>query len=527
MSRAVDSRDMHRLLSLVLLLLAALAPNPAFADAADVQAAARGVVRVVIIDRMGGEVYPVWHGTGFAVGPERIVTNAHVVAEALEQPDLAIGIVPGDGDKAVYARIVSVSQRNDLALLATTEPLGLPPLTIAGNPAQSGAVTAIGYPFNVDLAQGLQSNDMLRAQPPVTATGFLSGRRPSRDFDTLLHTAPIARGNSGGPLVDDCGRVLGVNSFGAESQGTDAEFFFAVSTRELLPFLNANDVSPRLNSTQCRSLAEIDAEERARRDAEQAAIAARAEADAAAAGARTAELRRQFTYETIESRANHMMLALVLLIIAALAGGTAALAHREANMRVRAIAGGIALAALLGAIIAWVTQPRFASIDTRVEEAMRAEAAAPDTGPLPAPASQGSLSCVLDTERSRVTGAPAQDIALDWADGGCVNGRTQYGQADGIWTRVFVPSSEAAVSVNSFDPAAGTFTMERYLLGMEDMTQARAARGQYQAPACGADIEAVNALGSAQGAITSALPDRPNERLVYRCETAPQAPADE
>ena len=516
---------MHRLFLLALLLLAvALAPRPALADAADVDAAARGVVRVVIVDRHDGSNFPVSHGTGFAVGAERIVTNAHVVAEALDNPDYAIGIVPADGDKAVFARLVAVSERNDLALLATTEALNLPPLTIAGNPVQSGAVTAIGYPYNVDLAQGLQSNDMLRAQPPVTATGFLSGRRPSRDFDTLLHTAPIARGNSGGPLVDGCGRVLGVNSFGAESQGTDAEFFFAVSTRELLPFLNANDVTPRLNSTQCRSLAEIDAEEQARLDEEQSAIRARAAADAEALAARTAELRRDVTYETFESRSNHAMLAMVLLLVATGAGGVAALAHREANYRLRAIGGGIALAGLLGALAAWVTQPRFASIDTRVEEALRAEAEEPDTGAIPpsAASTSGNLSCVLDTDRSRVTGAPAQDMVLEWGENGCVNARTQYGQASGVWTRVFVPSSEAAVSVNSFDPAEGIFTMERYLLGREGMTAARAARGKYSAPSCGADAEAVRALGSAQTAITNALPDLPNERLVYRCRPAGQ-----
>ncbi|MGB3167815.1 MAG: serine protease, partial [Alteraurantiacibacter sp.] len=257
---------MHRFLALLALLLS-FAPNTALADPADIEAASRGVVRVVIVGRDGEEMFPVSHGTGFAVGRERIVTNAHVVQQAVDDERLAIGIVPADGDRAVFARIVSVSRQNDLALLATTENLGLPPLSIAGNPVQSGAVTAIGYPLNVDRAQGLSIADFFRAQPPVTATGFLSGRRPSRDFDTLLHTAPIAAGNSGGPLVDECGRVLGVNSFGAESAGSDAEFFFAVSTRELLPFLRANDVAPRINSGECRSIEELDAEARQRRAA--------------------------------------------------------------------------------------------------------------------------------------------------------------------------------------------------------------------------------------------------------------------
>src|SRR5690606_32284972 len=235
---------------LAFLLLAALAPSAAHADPADIDAAARGVVRIVIVEINGEELIPISHGTGFAVGPERIVTNAHVVAEARADDSLAIGIVPSDGGNAVYGRLVSVSARNDLALIATTSPMNLPPLTISGNPLRdSGAVTAVGYPMNVDRAQGLSSSDIFRAQPPVQSSGFLSGQRPTREFDSLLHTAPIARGSSGGPLLDACGRVVGVNSFGTDSGSADAEFYFAVSTRELLPFLRANDITPQVNGS--------------------------------------------------------------------------------------------------------------------------------------------------------------------------------------------------------------------------------------------------------------------------------------
>ena len=80
---------MTRILILLALLIAPLAmPAPAHAEPADIDAAARGVVRIVIFargtDSQGGEsLYPLSHGTGFAVSPQRIVTNAHVVREAL------------------------------------------------------------------------------------------------------------------------------------------------------------------------------------------------------------------------------------------------------------------------------------------------------------------------------------------------------------------------------------------------------------------------------------------------------------
>ncbi|MFX8926218.1 hypothetical protein ABTN20_20685, partial [Acinetobacter baumannii] len=64
------------LLILALILIGSIA-TPTRAD--DISAAGRGVVRVVTIATAAGEVVGFGHGSGFAVGPNRIVTNAHVV----------------------------------------------------------------------------------------------------------------------------------------------------------------------------------------------------------------------------------------------------------------------------------------------------------------------------------------------------------------------------------------------------------------------------------------------------------------
>jgi S1-C subfamily serine protease len=139
----------------------------------------RGVVRVVIIGTDGREVYPVSHGTGFAVAPDMIVTNAHVVREALLDDTLTIAVVPSDGDKAEYVRPISVDPRSDLALLRITGEMRLPALTIAGRAdPDSGEVSAVGYPMNVDRAQGLDIGDIFRPQTPVKSRGFISGARP-------------------------------------------------------------------------------------------------------------------------------------------------------------------------------------------------------------------------------------------------------------------------------------------------------------------------------------------------------------
>lgn len=559
-----------RLLLILLAVLVAFAPaSPARADPGDVEAAARGVVRVVLIarepageDGEEGGVIPLSHGSGFAVAPNLIVTNAHVIREALQDDTLRIGIVPSESVEAdsdgAFATPVAVSPRNDLALLRIRDDsLRLPPLSIAGGVSgDMGEVSAVGYPMNVDLAQGLTMDDIFDAQPPVKSRGFLSGERPSRQFDSLLHTAPIARGNSGGPLLDSCGRVLGVNSFGADSDGSDAEFYFAVSLRELLPFLRANDVEPRTNSLPCRSIDELNAAERARFEQQRAEAAAQLDAREDRLREEREAARLQALIEISEEREDAMALALVLTLLGA--GGLAAavrLRQRRSQMfagvmeaepgealhegsrfasgpmdaQTRAmIAAGLGGACLIGALLVWITRPGFSEMEDRIAAIMGADESTGEANPAgagpPSPARDGTMICSFVPERSRVTVARTDDIEFEWAADGCVNGRTQYGRSDGEWERVFVPNDEAAVTINRYDPQTRIFRRDRYLLGVSAMERLREARASYDPPACGV-TDAARLVDQQQDAIVSALPNRPNERLIFTCE--PKASGDD
>ena len=538
---------MGRFISLLATLLALAVPHSASADPADIDAAARGVVRVVIIGTQGSEVYPVSHGSGFAVAPDRIVTNAHVVREALLDDTLTIAVVPSEGDEAEYVRALSVDPRTDLALLQITGDLRLPALTIAGfvNP-NDGEVSAVGYPMNVDRAQGLDIGDIFKPQPPVKSRGFLSGARPARQFDSVLHTAPIARGNSGGPLLDGCGRVIGVNSFGADSDGADAEFYFAVSIRELMPFLQRNELTAQINAAPCRSLADLDAAERDRMLREQAearqALAARAEDQ------RRLRERAQLEaeLEVLGERENAMALAFLLLLVSLGAGYAAWQAHgerrdaREAEdgyaddeadgddsiERRLMIGGTIGAVALVGALAFWFTRPGLADIDQRVAQAMQANNGG-DPAPDPANPDTGTMICTFEESRSRITGSRTDDVEFAWRDGGCVNQRTQYGLVAGDWLRVMVPDDEDAVAVNRYDPQSRTFRTDRYLLSRSALSAARSERAKYDPPQCGSENAAAQ-LGDMQSALLALLPAQPNERLVYTCEmrAAPSAVTD-
>lgn len=513
---------MGRVLAIFAAFAVLLLPSAARADPADVDAAARGVVRVVVIASDGEQIFPVSHGTGFAVSPNRVLTNAHVVREALEDDALRIGIVPSDGADAVYGQVVSVDSRIDLALIETTGNLRLAPLVIAGGPSpDSGEVTAVGYPMNVDQAQGLEIGDIFRSQPPVKAPGFISGARPSRQFDTLLHTAPIARGNSGGPLLDDCGRVIGVNSFGAEAGGSDAEFFFAVSAREVISFLRRTGTNFAVNALPCRSMAELDAAEQQRIEREQRQLRQRLAQQAATERERLDRARFRAQLDVMTERENHMALAFVLALIAAGLGAYAFRLQRSgADRRKVTICAIFAGILVLAAIIAWLTRPGIDRMDERVAAILaEGDAPSPDSNAAPVSTADRSTSyiCRIQTDRSRITGPVPGDVEIEWSNGGCVNSRTQYGFSDGDWRRVLVPADDDAVAVNTFDPEAGTLRIDRYLLSRDRMTDLREVRSSYTAPQCNS-AGAAERLGELQGGILAALPSRPNERLVFDCE---------
>jgi hypothetical protein len=520
-------RCLVRPLLLVLPLLALFGhARPVMADPTDIAAASRGVVRVVLVRNGWTGVSMLGYGSGFAVGPDLIVTNAHVVEEAHNDGKVVIGVIPSQGRDSFPAQIVAWSPGNDLALLRLGNRAALPPLTLfPGAVPDAMQIAAVGYPGNVDAAQGLNTGDMVTPQDTVRTYGQVSTGRSSRQFDTILHTAQLGAGNSGGPLLDTCGRVLGVNSFGTVStNGTDSSFFFAISMRELLPFLKNAGVVPHLASLPCTSIADLE-----RADSQRAADdKLRAAADVVARGAAKErafeKARHDAELDVLAERDNDLALA-ALLLVGAIGGGTFAFLQWQRG-KTRATRIGIALVVVLmiGAGFAWVLRPSLRAIDERAKDSIaEADASgtpAPDSEAGKAPAAPSKLICVLDPQRSRVTVSDITDVPLQWSAGGCVNGRTQYGLAQDGWSRVLVPNGEDTIAVTHYDPDTHSYTVERFLMGIDDMNRARAERTKISFPPCGASEDLARQLGTAQNAIRTLLPTEPNERMRYNCQPA-------
>ncbi|MBK9430907.1 S1C family serine protease [Sphingorhabdus sp.] len=498
-----------------LILVALAGASVARAEPSDIAAASRSVVRVAVFASEGGET-PIGHGSGIVVSSNRIVTNFHVVDEEEYETPIRIVIVPSEGQKVYDAEIVDLSPGNDLALIQLMNGAKLTPGSIFSGQVGDGMdVFAIGYPGGVEVAQGLAIEDMLRPQVPVKTRGNISAGRSAKDFETLLHTAPIGSGNSGGPLVDSCGRVVGINSFGTVANGNDAEFFFAISTRELTAFLRKNGVSVRSVSGPCRSVAELNQEEAAREAAARAKIEAEQRAHDSARATTLGEARRQAEYAIIGDRENRMMLTVLLLFGALGAAGSAWQLFERDKKDVGKLAVGGAAALLLAAGMTFFTRPGFDQIDERVKETLQNDTS---TIAKELVAKAGKKVCTLDPARSRVTVSDTKDVEFDWAVGGCVNGRTQYAEANGVWTRTLVPGSEAQVSVVTFEPEKSLYRVERHLLGSEAMAKAREARNRYEVKSCSGDSALLDKIGNMNRSVRELLPDQANEILVYGCK---------
>ena len=192
-------------------------------------------------------------GSGFAVGDsdyvDFIVTNYHVV-----EGDPSEIIVVTDSNMQTKATVYATRPSSDLAILQLEQPIdGLKPLYLDTGDVENniGAeVYALGFPGAADYI--FDEADTFSEQVSITS-GIISSVKPfsgytnsTKSVQTYQMDVPISAGNSGGPLLNGAGGVVGINAFTLSPEGKiilNAENINgAISSLELKYFLDDEEI---------------------------------------------------------------------------------------------------------------------------------------------------------------------------------------------------------------------------------------------------------------------------------------------
>lgn len=146
---------------------------------------------VVRIGRHGGR------GCGLVVGPDAVLTNAHNLRDRTTEITFA-------GGRRAQGAVLAADVDGDLVVL-TVDTGDVVPLTWSPEAGQPGDVVYA-------VARTAQGGSRVTVGFISSVDGRLRGPRGRDTATTIEHTAPLAQGSTGGPLLDPEGRLVGVNT---------------------------------------------------------------------------------------------------------------------------------------------------------------------------------------------------------------------------------------------------------------------------------------------------------------------------
>jgi hypothetical protein len=203
------------------LLLFLYSSSPARAgDYTELVARTSGAVARIIVTQSDGARS---EGSGFLVGDGSLVaTNFHVIEDA-------VSVEVAFPDSSVFRASGWVDVKIDADLALIRVPVKRTPLMLAtAQPALGTPVIALGNSRGMGL---------------TVSEGIVSRLAVQGGYMLTQHSAPISPGNSGGPLLDNMGNVLGVNSFYISAQAGQ-NLNFAVSSVHLQALLEGAKKNP-------------------------------------------------------------------------------------------------------------------------------------------------------------------------------------------------------------------------------------------------------------------------------------------
>ena len=150
---------------------------------------------------------PTGTGTAFYVGNGEWITNHHVVADVSR-------VTLVNGATRLEAAVAGSLPDYDLALLRARPPASVPTLSfVAARPALASELMVVGFPARVESTPSVTRGVVSKHAP-------LSSYFPGQPGTVVQVDAPMNPGNSGGPIVDTCGAVIGVATFRHDATAT-------------------------------------------------------------------------------------------------------------------------------------------------------------------------------------------------------------------------------------------------------------------------------------------------------------------
>jgi S1-C subfamily serine protease len=197
----------------------------------------------VYYETSNGEAYLLQYGSGFFVNDESLLTCNHVI-EIDAEYGASIQAVFGDdtyNDHIVYkvalmrdleveVTLNRASVSTDFAIMSLQDAIAPPHSLALGSSAdvkQTETVWTLGFPdVQVDFANLTPLS--FTASDVTVGSGTVSKLVDMDNTNFIQHNAPMSFGNSGGPLVDDNGVVIGINAQGTDVAGGDYNYSISI-----------------------------------------------------------------------------------------------------------------------------------------------------------------------------------------------------------------------------------------------------------------------------------------------------------